>query len=204
MGVQKFKRTVVAPAFSPQGATSVKYGGTGQDLSATGGTSQVLKQNASHVVSVGQLAFTDISGSVALAQLDPVLETYVTGTLTAAQIITLNSVPVQLVASPGSGKVIIPGKLVFEMIPSGTAFQTGGTVSVYAHSGSAIYSGAIPASVVNASGTTKSVTSISAKTETNGFTEAANTGYDLKASADFTVGTGTAAYWFSYKTITLA
>lgn len=46
------------------------YGGTNADLSATGGTSQVLKQaTTGAAVTVGQLAFTDISGSVAAGQM---------------------------------------------------------------------------------------------------------------------------------------
>lgn len=46
------------------------YGGTNADLSATGGTSQVLKQvSAGAAVTVGQLAFTDISGTASNSQL---------------------------------------------------------------------------------------------------------------------------------------
>lgn len=46
------------------------YGGTNADLSATGGTSQVLKQVSSGAaVTVGQLAFTDLAGSVAASQM---------------------------------------------------------------------------------------------------------------------------------------
>jgi hypothetical protein len=52
------------------GELSLARGGTGSDLSATGGTSYVLKQVSSGAdVTVGQLAFTDISGSVAASQL---------------------------------------------------------------------------------------------------------------------------------------
>lgn len=52
------------------GQLSLARGGTGADLSATGGASQVLKQTSlGGAVSVAQLAFTDISGSVAASQL---------------------------------------------------------------------------------------------------------------------------------------
>lgn len=45
------------------------YGGTNADLSGTGGTSQVLKQTGvGSAVTVGQLAFTDISGVATAAQ----------------------------------------------------------------------------------------------------------------------------------------
>ena len=52
------------------GQLSLARGGTGADLSATGGAHQVLKQSSlGGAVTVAQLAFTDISGSVAASQL---------------------------------------------------------------------------------------------------------------------------------------
>ncbi len=51
------------------GILELARGGTNADLSATGGTSQVLKQaSAGAAVTVGQLAFSDISGSITDAQ----------------------------------------------------------------------------------------------------------------------------------------
>lgn len=48
----------------------VNQGGTAADLSATGGTSQVLKQaTTGSAITVGQLAFTDISGTASNAQI---------------------------------------------------------------------------------------------------------------------------------------
>jgi hypothetical protein len=50
------------------GICAVPQGGTGANLSATGGPHQVLKQSTvGGVITVGQLAFTDISGSITLA-----------------------------------------------------------------------------------------------------------------------------------------
>jgi len=50
-------------------ATDVSVGGTGATLAATGGAHQVLKQSTvGGAVTVGQLAMTDISGSVSSAQ----------------------------------------------------------------------------------------------------------------------------------------
>lgn len=50
---------------------AVAKGGTGVSLGATGGASQVLKQTSvGGNVSVGQLAFTDISGSIAVGQVN--------------------------------------------------------------------------------------------------------------------------------------
>jgi len=51
------------------GTLGVVRGGTGANLSGTGGTSQVLKQTSvGGSITVAQLAFTDISGLIALAQ----------------------------------------------------------------------------------------------------------------------------------------
>jgi hypothetical protein len=52
------------------GQLALAQGGTGADLSATGGASQVLKQTSvGGAITVGQVAFSDISGTVAAAQL---------------------------------------------------------------------------------------------------------------------------------------
>lgn len=52
------------------GTLSLTRGGTGANLSATGGTSQVLKQtSAGAAITVGQLAFSDISGTISSSQL---------------------------------------------------------------------------------------------------------------------------------------
>lgn len=52
------------------GMVGVTYGGTGANLSATGGTSEVLRQStAGGAVTVSQLAFADISGSASSGQI---------------------------------------------------------------------------------------------------------------------------------------
>jgi hypothetical protein len=52
------------------GLLALAQGGTGADLSATGGASQVLKQTTlGGTITVGQLAFSDISGTAAASQL---------------------------------------------------------------------------------------------------------------------------------------
>lgn len=57
-------------AFGWTGTLGVARGGLGGSLAATGGTSQVLKQTTlGGAVTVGQLAFTDIPGSVAATQM---------------------------------------------------------------------------------------------------------------------------------------
>lgn len=52
------------------GSVPLVQGGTASDLSATGGTSQVLKQSSVGApITVGQLSFSDISGTASLGQL---------------------------------------------------------------------------------------------------------------------------------------
>jgi hypothetical protein len=52
------------------GQIALARGGTAADLSATGGTHQVLKQSSTGAaITVGQLAFSDISGTLAATQL---------------------------------------------------------------------------------------------------------------------------------------
>lgn len=52
------------------GQLALARGGTASDLSATGGTSQVLKQTSvGGAITVAQLAFTDISGAASVAQI---------------------------------------------------------------------------------------------------------------------------------------
>ena len=48
------------------GLLGLARGGLNLDISATGGTSQVLKQSATHVISVGQLACGDLSNASAM------------------------------------------------------------------------------------------------------------------------------------------
>jgi hypothetical protein len=57
------------------GTLAVAVGGTGANLSATGGASNVLKQTSvGGAVTVAQLAFTDISGTLGTAQLPATID----------------------------------------------------------------------------------------------------------------------------------
>ena len=62
LGIATPSTTATIPATDLSGVVGVAHGGTGADLSATGGTSRVLKQtSAGAAVSVAQLASTDIT-----------------------------------------------------------------------------------------------------------------------------------------------
>lgn len=108
------------------------YGGTNADLSATGGTSQVLKQNsAGAAITVAQLAASDLSngttgsGAVALAG-SPTFTTKITtptveftGTsieeviLGTASLDMANTTAVQIGTTPNNGKRFVPLEVFF-------------------------------------------------------------------------------------------
>ena len=123
--------------------------------------------------------------------------------LTAAQILTLNTAPVSLVAAPGTGKLLIFEELVFNFTNGGTQFASGGAVEpVYHGATSSLSVGAIPASTINAAAA--SLTHLAQQASTTGITCTANVGIDLyAASANFTTGTGTAVVTVSYEIFTI-
>jgi hypothetical protein len=73
------------------GTLGLARGGTNANLSATGGASQVLKQSTSGgAVTVGQLAFTDISGQATLSQLPTLTANTVLGSIAGGTPIALS------------------------------------------------------------------------------------------------------------------
>ena len=95
----------VAIALSASAITSgllaLARGGTNADLSATGGTSQVLKQaTAGAAITVAQLAFTDVSGAATLAQLPATAKVRGFGA-----------------TFDGGGAALVAGKTVYMTIP---------------------------------------------------------------------------------------
>ena len=127
-----------------------------------------------------------------------------TVTLSAAQILTLHSVPVALVPAPGVGFAVIVERLLLEMTTTSTAFANGGAVAPVYHGATAAITGdTIPATVINA-GAGVSYTMLALGAPANGLTVSANTGIDLYAAgADFITGTGTAKVIVWYSLITL-
>lgn len=124
-------------------------------------------------------------------------------TLSAAQIITLNSAPVVLVAAPGAGKLLIPQELLFEFTFNSVQFTGGGAVSVV-NTGqtTSLLAGSLPAATLTAAAT--SYTVLGGNAGANGQALLANTGLSLKAAtADFAAGNSTAVLKLRYDVITL-
>jgi hypothetical protein len=104
------------------GLLGLARGGLNADLSATGGTSQVLKQTAAGAsITVAQLAFSDISGTAASGQI-PSLDAskITTGTLSTAQIPNLDA------------SKITSGTLSASLLPNPSASTLGGIESIAA------------------------------------------------------------------------
>jgi len=158
------------------------------------GTVNLIGVNSSDQVLLPNGAVTP-TGSVGLSAIV---------SLTAAQIITLHSVPVALLAAPGAGKALVVESLVFEMTTTATVFTGGGVVApVYHGATAALTANTIPATVVTAVAGT-SYTTLSLGAPANGLTMTANTGVDLyAATADYAAGTGTAKVIVSYRIVIL-
>lgn len=123
-------------------------------------------------------------------------------TLTAAQIITLHSVPVALVAAPAAGLVILPTALVFQF-KYGTVQMTGGGVvgPVFHGATTNLLGGGVAAATIQAAA--NAIISAGGPATAQALTSA--TGIDLyAATADFAAGDSTAIVTLSYDLITLS
>lgn len=111
------------------GQLALARGGTNADLSATGGASQVLKQvSTGAVITVGQLAFSDISGVTALAHGGTNADLSATGG--ASQVLKQTSAGAaitvgQLAASDLSNSTTGSGAVVLATSPSLTTPKIG-------------------------------------------------------------------------------
>ena len=194
-------------ALNNENVTALNAAGTGTValIKATSGDAVQLPTGASvptgQTLTIASGATLAVSGSV--TGITSYLST-ATVNLTAAQIISLHSVPVTLIATPGSGKALVVHGLLLEMTTTSTGFTGGGVIAPVYHLATAALTGnTIPASVVNA-GAGTSYTLISIGAQASGLTLSANTGVDLyAASSDFATGTGTAVVQVWYSVITL-
>lgn len=125
--------------------------------------------------------------------------------LTAAQIATLHSVPVALVAAPGAGKTLLLEELIYIQTFGTTAWTgTGGVVSPVYHAQTTVLTATTIAAATIKSGASFSQALYGLGTTTTGMT---NTGLDLlAATADFTGGGGdsTAVVLVRYRVLPVA
>ena len=158
---------------------------------------------------VGQPAFWTVltGGSTPAFQAGPTLGngTTTTVSLTAAQIDSMYTTPISLIAAPGAGNAIWVSRVVFEMTTTSTAFTGGGAVSFPYHGTSTnSASSTIPASVVTSATPGTTYTVLGESVTANGTTVLANTGVDItNASAVFATGTGSAKIIITYSVIAL-
>lgn len=112
-------------------------------------------------------------------------------TLTAAQIISLHTSPVSLVAAPAAGQLIMVDHCLIQFAYNSVQFTGGGAVApVYHSTTTPLTTGSLPASVIQAAAS--SYTQLGVQTQANGATLATATGIDLyAATANFAAGNST-------------
>lgn len=126
--------------------------------------------------------------------------------LSAAQIITLNTVPVTIIAAPGAGLSIVLEQVVIEMNRTATAFTGGGVVGpVYAGAtGTLLTANSMAAADVTTGGAGQVTRLLSAGAPAGGTLITANTAVQLFAgTANFATGTGTMKVFVTYSLLTL-
>ncbi len=118
--------------------------------------------------------------------------------LTAAQIITLHSVPVSLVPAPGVGKAIIFEELLFDYHYGTVQFSGGGVVEpVYHGATTGLSIGTVAAATVNAAA--NALVHLAQQASATGLAITENAGLDLyAASGDFAAGDGYAIVLVTY------
>lgn len=122
--------------------------------------------------------------------------------LSSANLLAMYATPVQLIAAGAAGTNIIVYKVMFTMIPSGTAYTSGGVVEFQigstAHGAGTATTGTVAAAVVNASGTTTTYNTVIPVA----YAGTAATGlYISNQTGAFATGTGTAIadIWYAIK-----
>jgi hypothetical protein len=121
--------------------------------------------------------------------------------LTAAQILTLNTVPVSLVAAPGAGIALQVDAMVFEFTYNPVQFTGGGLVGPVYHGQTTNHlSGGVAAATILAAANAY----VSLGPPITAFPLIANTGIDLyAATGNFAAGNSTAVVKLWYSQITL-
>ena len=122
--------------------------------------------------------------------------------LSSAAILALNATPLQLVAAPGTGKVVVVRGITLKMVTTATAYANGGALEFrYTNASGAKVSADIAAAVVTAAAGT-SYTSVAGVTTS--LTNVVNSGIFVNnATAPYITGTGTAVVGVSFEVLTL-
>lgn len=147
------------------------------------------------------LAGFDNNGNLYKGGVSAVKSGVVQVVLSAAQITTLHSVPVSLLAAPGAGKVILPEGLLFQFKYGTVQFTGGGAVNpVYHGATTNLLTGSVAAATIQAAASA----TISAGAKASALALTTNAGVDLYAgTADFAAGDSTAIATLWYTIITL-
>lgn len=141
-----------------------------------------------------QLATLHLTNPLTSAYVDPALLQYVAVPISASDLIAMNGVPKQLIASPGANKTIILHKALFRMTRTATQFTGGGNAVIqYGDSTAAIAT--IAAAVITGTAGTSDVVRAGADVTAPEASALSLT----NASAAFAAGTGTGVMhlWYS-------
>ena len=181
-------------------------------------TSSLTQANGTTNLSIGMAELAQVSGDATVqarldyslplvnsSMLDPSVQQLLIAPLTAANILGMNGAAVPVLPAPGAGKCIVVDALAFEMVPGSVAFASGGAVSVNYTGGSAVHTGTVPASTINATAlSAKTLTQLGMQTGANGLASPVNTGLTVgNATGAFTTGNGTAYLFIWYSVVTL-
>jgi|SRR5947209_14234888 len=146
----------------------------------------------------------DANGNVASSSTTKVVSKKVRVPLTAAQITTLNSVPVSLVAAPGAGIALVFKQMIFQFIYGTVQFTGGGVVKPVYHGATTdlTVTGGVAAATIQAAAPVTLF--LRADPAAGGLAITTNAGLDLTAAtADFAAGDSTAVVTIDYDVITL-
>lgn len=155
-----------------------------------------LRRGASLMLPPGRMLATGPGGGTALAEL--------TVPLSAAQITTLNSVPITLIPAPLSTQIILVSQILFQFKYGSVQFTGGGAITFPYHGTSTNVhaSTGIANTVIQAAAS--SITLLPPIAANGVFTSDAGLGVDIiGATADFAAGNSTAIVSLVYSVVTL-